>query len=238
MARTAARAAQRRTLSPIDAPQTAVLIANQLREKVLDGSFGPGEQLSEASLAGQLEVSRGPVREALQRLSQEGLLVSHRNRGVFVVELSADDVAEIYAARDAVETAAAQTVFGFPKTRKRAAVATLSKIVDGMPALIASGDWARVAKQDLAFHQALVDATGNSRLVRIYSTLAAESRMCMVHLANAYNRPHVLADEHRHLVDLLDSGALPELEAAIHEHMDTAVRDLTALMQQRDGGVL
>ncbi|NLU84383.1 GntR family transcriptional regulator [Rhodococcus sp. HNM0569] len=212
-----------------------MLIADQLREKILDGSYGPGEQLSEAALASQLEVSRGPVREALQRLSQEGLLVSHRNRGVFVVELTAADVAEIYAARDAVETAAAQTVYALPEARKKHAVDKLAKIVAGMPKPIAANDWARVAKQDLKFHQTLVEATGNSRLVRIYSTLAAESRICMVHLENAYNRPHALAEEHQRLVDLLASGSLSELEKAIHEHLETAVRDLTSLMARRDG---
>ncbi|QNG21221.1 GntR family transcriptional regulator [Rhodococcus triatomae] len=211
-----------------------MVIADQLRERILDGSYGPGEQLSEANLAAQLEISRGPVREALQRLAQEGLLVSHRNRGVFVVELSAHDVAEIYAAREAVETAAARTVFEFPDERRGSAVDRLAAIVARMPPLIEAGDWTRLAKLDLEFHTALVEAAGNSRLARIYSTLAAESRICMVHLENAYHRPGALTEEHQRLVDRLAGDSWDDLAKAIHTHLVTAVEDLTLLMARRD----
>ena len=74
---------------------TAQLIADQLREQIVQGVFAPGEQINESVLAAQLRTSRGPVREALQRLCQEGILVSRRNRGVFVLELTAHDVKEI-----------------------------------------------------------------------------------------------------------------------------------------------
>ena len=68
---------------------TPELIADQIRDGILQGDFRPGEQVVEAQLAARMQVSRGPVREALQRLIQEGLLVSYRNKGVFVLELTA-----------------------------------------------------------------------------------------------------------------------------------------------------
>lgn len=223
-----------RRLAPLNAPQTSVVIADQLRERILDGSYAPGDQLSEAHLAEQLGISRGPVREALQRLSQEGLLISHRNRGVFVVELTPGDIAEIYSAREAVELAAARVVFETRAEDKAPAIERLSAIVETMPDLIAKNDWRNLAKQDLMFHASLVDATGNSRLVRIYSTLAAESRICMVHLENAYHRPEALTEEHRRIVDLLDTGPWEKLSDAIRKHMTTAVEDLTMLTIERD----
>lgn len=217
-------------LSPVRSPQTAVVIADQLRERVLDGSYPPGAQLSEANLAAQLEVSRGPVREALQRLVQEGLLVSHRNRGVFVIELTSVDVAEIYAARETIETAAARLVFGYPQARRRAVIDRLQAIVDAMPTLIAAGDWAGLVKLDLQLHTALVEAAGSSRLTRIYATLAAESRICLAHLEYAYPRPEVLTEEHQYLVDVLAGGSWEDLAKAIHAHLSTAIDDLTSLM--------
>lgn len=217
-------------ISPLTGPQTSVVIADQLRELIVDGTYAPGEQVSEASLAAQLRISRGPVREALQRLAQEGLLVSHRNRGVFVVELTSADVAEIYAAREAVELAAARSLLALPERARREAAARLREIAAAMPPLVAAGDWSAVAAQDLSFHEGLVAATGNSRLVRIYSTLAAESRICMAHLRSAYARPEALAEEHIHLVDLLAAGARDELCVAIATHLSTAVADLTATM--------
>ncbi|WP_207165762.1 GntR family transcriptional regulator [Tomitella biformata] len=213
-------------------PQTSVVIADQLRELIVDGTYAPGEQVSEASLTAQLRISRGPVREALQRLAQEGLLVSHRNRGVFVVELTDTDIAEIYAAREAIELAAARVLLALPARARSAVAARLRAIADAMPPLVAAGDWSAVAAQDLAFHEGLVAATGNSRLIRIYSTLAAESRICMAHLRSAYARPEALAEEHVRLVDLLAAGAHDELCAAITTHLSTAVADLTAMMSE------
>ncbi len=221
-----------RRLSPLTGRQTSVVIADELRELILDGTYSPGEQVSEASLATQLQISRGPVREAFQRLAQEGLLVSHRNRGVFVVELTNTDIAEIYAARQAVELAAVSILFSRPDHARHAAATRLREIVDTMPPLVATGDWTAVAKRDLAFHEALVAAADNGRLVRIYSTLAAESRICMAHLRRAYPRPEALAEEHVHLVELLETGSQDELCAAISTHLSTAVVDLTAMMSE------
>ena len=56
---------------------TAQLLADHLREQIVQGVFRPGQQINESVLAGQLRTSRGPLREALQRLAQEGLLVSY-----------------------------------------------------------------------------------------------------------------------------------------------------------------
>jgi DNA-binding GntR family transcriptional regulator len=74
---------------PISQESTPALIAAQLRSLISKGSMAPGAQLVEMDIASALGVSRGPIREAIQRLTQEGLLVSIRNRGVFVAEFEA-----------------------------------------------------------------------------------------------------------------------------------------------------
>src|SRR5687767_6452260 len=96
------------TMTVINSRPTAVIIADKLREGIIDGVFSPGDQINEAQVAAQLAVSRGPVREALHRLVQEGLLLSRPNRGVFVQELTVRDVAEIYESREVIECAAAE----------------------------------------------------------------------------------------------------------------------------------
>lgn len=217
-------------LTALEGRPTSVLIANQLRERIIDGSFRPGEQIREAALVEQLQVSRGPVREALQRLSQEGLLVSHRNRGVFVLELTVNDVSEIYAAREAIELAAAEAILAQGQVAIAAIARNLSKIVSRMVPLVEAGDWRRLAELDLNFHLALVKSAKNSRLSRIYSTLAAESRICIVNLQVSYPRADLLVDEHQHLVELLAANDGPQLREAIRMHMKSAVADLTASM--------
>src|ERR687892_122143 len=120
---------------------TAQLIADQLREQIVQGVFRPGEQINESVLAVQLHSSRGPVREALQRLCQEGILVSRRNRGVFVLELSHDDVREIYAVREAVESVAADTLLDADAARLEETCQALQATVRNMAKQVAASDW-------------------------------------------------------------------------------------------------
>lgn len=221
-------------LSALEGRPTSVLIADQLRERIIDGSFRPGEQIREAALVDKLRVSRGPVREALQRLSQEGLLVSHRNRGMFVLELEITDIEEIYAARQAIEIGAAAAISRQDRPTIEKTVKSLSKIVTRMDPLVEQQDWVRLAELDLSFHMAFVASAGNSRLSRIYSTLAAESRICIVNLEGSYPHAEALVAEHQALIDQLMVGDWPGLEAAIAVHMAAVVTDLRASFSARD----
>ena len=97
-------------IEPVSRRSTAEIVADRIRTAIMRGTFGPGTQLGEVELAARLGVSRGPLREAMQRLVAEGLLRSERHRGLFVRELGADDVRDVYIARTAVERAAALLV--------------------------------------------------------------------------------------------------------------------------------
>jgi DNA-binding GntR family transcriptional regulator len=215
-------------LFALEGRPTAQLIADQLREQIVQGIFRPGEQINESVLASQLRTSRGPVREALQRLSQEGILVSRRNRGVFVLELSDDDVREIYAVREAVESTAADALLDAGQEQIEDTCQALTAIISDMAKQVAVSDWQAIARLDMQFHTSFVAGAGNTRLIRIYETLAAESRMCMLNLAVAYPRIDVLVQEHQNILDLLEAAAGEALHKAITRHMETAVEDLTA----------
>jgi DNA-binding GntR family transcriptional regulator len=215
-------------LLTLEGRPTAELIADQLREHIVQGKFRPGQQINESVLAAQLNTSRGPVREALQRLCQEGILVSRRNRGVFVLELSEEDIREIYDVREAVEMACAHMLLkgGQPMVKKTSHA--LKGIIARMAKNVAASDWQALAKLDMDFHTAFVAGTGNSRMIRIYETLAAESRMCILNLEVAYPRVDVLVTEHQRLLDLLEAGDEAGLQSAIRTHMQGAVEDLAA----------
>lgn len=219
-------------LAALEERPTAVLIANRLRNRIINGSFELGEQVTEAAIAAKLKVSRGPVREALQRLSQEGLLVGHRNRGVFVLELTPKDVHEIYVARRAVETAAAAEIIAAGDKTIKQTARKLTTLVRKLPDAVAARDWTKVAELDLKFHETLVAASGNSRLSRMFITLAAESRICMVHVKISYRRIDMLVEEHQQMIDLLVAKDAEGLHAAIVDHMETATVDLTESMEE------
>src|ERR1044072_8287587 len=97
-------------LEPITRRSTAAIIADQLRSAIMYGSLPPGAQLGAAHPAAKMGVSRGPLREAMQRLVQEGLLRSERHRGLFVIDMDAADVRDVYQARLAIERAACQLI--------------------------------------------------------------------------------------------------------------------------------
>ncbi|MBC9927021.1 MULTISPECIES: GntR family transcriptional regulator [unclassified Leucobacter] len=206
-------------LSAITSRPTAVVIADQLRESIIEGAFAPGDQINEAQVASQLNVSRGPVREALHRLVQEGLLLARPNRGVFVQELSVRDVAEVYEAREVIECAAAEIITKLEPERRNALADSLESVIDRMSVALAKDDWAGLGRIDLEFHTELVADSGNTRLVRAYATLATEALICLRHFPGAYPKPDRVVAGHREISDLLRSGDMTELHLVLHRHL-------------------
>lgn len=212
---------------------TAQLIADHLREQIVRGTIRPGQQINESLVASQLNTSRGPLREALQRLCQEGILIYRRNYGVFVLEIEPTDLREIYSARETVESTAARILLDGGPVQIRDAVEVLKEVVGGMAKHADSSNWEAVARLDMQFHSSFVAAAGNSRLNRIYKALETESRMCVLNLEVSYPRMEVLVEEHQDLLELLEAGDREGLLAAIKRHMREAVTHLIATQQEQ-----
>jgi DNA-binding GntR family transcriptional regulator len=212
-------------LGPIERVPTASRIADQLREAVMSGVLPQGSQVGEVNLAAQLGVSRGPVREAMQRLVQEGLLRSVSHRGIFVAALTDVDVRDIYDARHAIESAAIRAIMRRPDAAKVAR--KLDPLVTRMAAAAARGDAAALSRGDLAFHEVLVAQSGSVRLQRMASTLLVETRMCMSALAGTYIAPLHLAEEHAQIARAIRSGDEAGALAILDDHMRDAVERLT-----------
>jgi len=211
-------------LAPLRLESTPVLVADRLREGILDGTFPPRTQLSEVALSKQLSVSRGPIREAMQRLLQEGLLRGERNRGVFVVELGEEDVRDIYLARSAVERTAAAVV---------AADGTdddfdvLQARIDDLAAAV-DNDWAELTRLDLEFHLAMVAAAASPRLDRMFRTLMAESQLCISRLEPFYPGREEVVREHQVIIDAIRARDLDEVDRLLGAHMDISAARLAA----------
>jgi DNA-binding GntR family transcriptional regulator len=212
-----------RGLRPVKREPAAIAIANQLTEAVMDGTLEPGQQLGEVELAGRLGVSRGPLREAMQRLVQQGILRSEPHRGVFVASLTDEDVRDIYLARTAIEVAACRIVLrGHP----RRTADKLARAHRAMAAAARSGDRAALAAADMELHQLLVTESGSARLQRMAATLFVETRMCLSALTVKYSAPIDLVDEHAAIIEALRGGDEDLLIELLDEHMKDAVRRL------------
>ncbi|MEU3140046.1 GntR family transcriptional regulator [Nocardiopsis alba] len=209
-------------LRPVPRRSTAELIADQLRAAIMYGSLSPGDQLGEADLAGRLGVSRGPLREAMQRLVQEGLLRSERHRGLFVRELTPDDVRDVYVARLAVERTACELIM---RGNRGEAVARLTPALDRLARAAAAADRHAMSEADQEFHETLVSCSGNSRLERMARTLLVETRMCLTVMQDVYPEPEELLEEHRRILDAIVEGEESRLLGLIETHMlDTVDR--------------
>jgi DNA-binding GntR family transcriptional regulator len=215
-------------LFTLEGRSTAQLIADQLREHIIQGIFRPGEQINESILAVQLNTSRSPVREAVQRLCQEGILISRRNHGVFVLEISTQDSKEIYAVREAMETTAADSLLKSSPKHIRETCRTLKTILKNMQRRVDATNRQSIAQLDMEFHTTIVAAAGNSRMTRIYETLAAESTMCILNLEISYPEAQILIQEHQDILNLLETGNGEELQKALKHHLQKAVHDLAS----------
>jgi DNA-binding GntR family transcriptional regulator len=209
-------------LEPLRRDSTPERIAEQLRSGIVSGRLAPGQPLREVEIARQLGVSRGPVREAFQRLIQEGLLEAHPARGVFVPQLAADDIADLYLARGAVEVAAAQLLAssGTPET-----FTDLAAALEELRAAPAD-DWNELARLDLHLHEVLVRSTGSKRLVRMFGTLAAETRLCMVALESFYPQRADLVIEHAEIVEAIQKSDAATATRLLERHMSDSVQRL------------
>ena len=122
----------------------ASMVGERIRSNIIDGTLPPGSQLNEVELASSFGVSRGPVREALQRLIQEGLLRSEPHRGVFVPVMTDEDIDDVYLAREALEIAAVRRIAS--TGRSASAFKALDSIVRAMRKAADAGNWQAVAE--------------------------------------------------------------------------------------------
>ncbi|MGH3088433.1 MAG: GntR family transcriptional regulator [Rubrobacteraceae bacterium] len=210
-------------LEPVGWESTAGVISARIRERIIDGTFPPGTQLGEAQLAARLNVSRGPVREALQRLIQEGLLTNRRNRGVCVISLDESDIADVYLARGVIEKEAARILL---RSGDEASLEEMGALASRMSEVAGTVEWAELTDLDLRFHEALVHASGSKRLRRMFGTLVAETRICLSQLELAYPLHERLVEEHGNLLAAMRNGDERKTLDLIEKHLCDAVRDL------------
>ena len=143
------------------------LTAAKLRADILDEILAPGDQLAEATVAKRLGVSRVPVREALFTLEREGLVDFTATGRAFVKELTAHDVHELYALRLALEPLAAR--LAAPVLRRDSSALTAN-----VTATARATTLREVTHLDLDFHELILMAAGNARLLRAWRTLRGE----------------------------------------------------------------
>ncbi len=141
----------------------------KLKELIISGRLGPGEHLGEPALAEALGVSRTPVREALQRLAQEGLVEMTPGKGARVRLLTPTEVDDVYEVRALIEGEAAF------RAASRCDASGLARLEAALLELEGAepGDYASQIAADASFHSLLVAAAGNQVLEQVFHDLDA-----------------------------------------------------------------
>jgi DNA-binding GntR family transcriptional regulator len=183
---------------PESAPSTLKShVYKALRDAIVSGRYKPGQRLNESQLAREFNISRIPIREALMKLQEHGLVMNHERRGMFVTVLSEDDVQRINSLRLVMETEALKLCTAH---MTKSVAAHLTELVEQMDHWGPKSD-IDAAAIDLEFHRTMWATAGNPYLAKALDSLAT---VLFAHTALESVNHHLKAWQLQHHRTLLD----------------------------------
>ncbi len=205
------------------APPAAEVAYLHVKDALLTGRLHGGEMVSEGDVAGELAMSRTPVREAFLRLAAEGWLRLFPKRGALVVPVAPGEAEAVVDARLLLESHAVETVVAGPPAARERLVTTLRHLVDAQRAAIGAGDLDAYADHDAAFHQAIVASGGNVLLTDFAVALRErQRRMIALSVGAGGERAPAFMEGHDDLVAAIDAGDAPGFRARLAAHLHSA----------------
>jgi DNA-binding GntR family transcriptional regulator len=202
----------------IDTPKSlATLVAQRLREAIVDGQFALGAMIPEETLATSFGVSRTPVREALNQLQSLGLVIVRPQRGSYVFEADEADIAALCEFRCLIEPRAAELAYGHDR---EGAIAELKEAIAEMTAARRQKDNVRYSRADTRLHETFVQRCGNTYLQAAYNTAGAKIAALRTHLSAPADvlQPRGL-EQHKRLLDYFSAGEFGSFDALMREHV-------------------
>ncbi|MBS0454949.1 MAG: phosphonate utilization associated transcriptional regulator [Proteobacteria bacterium] len=191
------------------------LVQAEIERMILDGKLQSGEKLTEATLAEQLGVSRGPVREAFRMLEESGLVRTIKNRGVFVRDVAVEEALEIFEVRAVMDLYVGRKL---AETITPAQVKELRQLVEAMDQAVKgdnAGDYHRV---NLKFHDRLLELADNAKLTATYRKLVNELSLFRRQNLTAESMA-VFTREHKQIVKAIAAGDPEAAGQAMFQHV-------------------
>jgi len=201
-----------------------------IRRRILDNVYPPGHRALESALADELGISRTPVREALIRLANEGLVEVVPRHGMRVLPVSPADMNEIYTVLTALESAAAEIL-----ALRRPPDAELKPLVEAtrdMARALKLDDLDAWAAADERFHQGLVELAGNRTLVDAVARLADRSHRARMFTLRLRPKPVNSTHEHMAMLDRIRAGDAVGAVEVNRAHRHRATRELVAIFER------
>ena len=204
------------TIRLVQSNSLATLVQRELERMILAGDLSAGARLTEASIAEQLGVSRGPVREALRALEGSGLVRVEKNRGVYVRQISVDEADEIYELRAVLDEFVGRRLAEIARPDD---VRELRQIVERMEKASAGEDVDAYVAANLDFHDRLVELTGNAKLLHVYRRLVNELHLFRRTTLAQLGVLPVSTREHREIVDRIAARQPAAAGRALFDHV-------------------
>ena len=200
-------------------------------KQIVSGGRG-GQRLSDVTLAAQLGVSRTPVRQALLRLAEDGLVVSDPRRGFWTKTFTAQDVHEVYTLRSTLEVLALRLAApNLDSADLRGHLAQVTELQRN-PAAHSIDEHLR---SDIHLHNLLILGSGNSRLIRVLASLRSQHSMFQVRDSTFPRRIELEAKDHERILLALIDGEVDQAAGLMAEHIDRSARAvLTDLFGEED----
>jgi DNA-binding GntR family transcriptional regulator len=201
-------------------PDLVERVYDALLNSITEGTLAPGTRLAQEDLAEQLNVSRQPVLQALRLLKKDGFVVDAGKRGVMVTPIDAADIAQVYQLRGALDALAARLA------AERKAKIDPSLIERGRKA--ARGrSIAALVEADIAFHNAIYEASGNTLIAESANRHWAHIRRAMISVLFTVGVRESVWDEHAAILDAISAGDGAKAERYTREHGETAAQVVT-----------
>lgn len=201
-----------------------------LEDAILAGEYKRGDSLTEMSLCKKLGVSRTPVRSALHRLCEEGLIEIMPNRGAVVMGMSDDDLADIYKIRIKLEGLASAMAAKRMSGEEKAA---LTEAVELSEFYLSKGDVEKLKELDSTFHIIIYKASGNRMLCKILSELHRNIRSYRKLSLTVPGRLEKSIEEHKKILAAINSGDEKAAEEITSRHIENAMNNMIVATKGR-----
>ena len=208
------------------------VVFNTLRQAILKGELKPGERLMEIQLANKLGVSRTLVREAIRKLELEGLVLMIPRKGAEVAEITRQDMEDVLEVRTALEELAVKDACDHITDAQLSELKKASN--EFKKALLEGKDLVTCADADMHFHDVILSATNNRRLIQMLNNLSEQMyRYRMEYLKD--ERTHkTLIEEHDAIRRALKKHDKVKAGAAIRVHIDNQKRSILESLTEKE----
>jgi DNA-binding GntR family transcriptional regulator len=204
-----------------------------LKEAILQGSLRRGERLSEARLIQEFGIGRTPLREALNRLEREGLVVSQPNSGYSVANLDVDAVCDLLVVREGLDAMAAEIA---TETATDEELQALARVMEDIYALDRAHErtpevYARELELGLEVHEVILAATHNAPLIEITQRVYDQLRLALWVEVRWIDEWTMAVAEHRAIVDAMLDRDAPRAVAAARAHVRSSRRNMQVISE-------